>query len=39
MDALRAGATDFVEKPFKRQALVETLEQMVPATTAAACGQ
>ena len=31
-DALRAGASDFVVKPFDRQVLIETLEQLVPAS-------
>jgi two-component system chemotaxis response regulator CheY len=35
VDALRAGAADFVVKPFDRNLLVETLEQMVPSRTAA----
>lgn len=30
-EAFRAGATDFVLKPFDRKVLVETLERMVPA--------
>ena len=38
IDALRAGAADFVVKPFDRNLLVETLEQMVPAETAASSG-
>ena len=39
MDAFRAGATDFVVKPFERQSLLETLEQMVPVSATAGSGQ
>ena len=39
MDALRAGASDFIVKPFDRRVLIETLEQMVPASTAVGSGQ
>ena len=38
-DALRAGAADFVVKPFDREILIETLEQMVPVSTTIGCGQ
>ncbi len=34
-EALRAGASDFVVKPFDRQVLIETLEQLVPAAVEA----
>ena len=30
-EALKAGATDFLAKPFNRQKLLDTLEQLVPA--------
>ena len=39
VDALRAGAADFVVKPFHRRVLVETLEQMVPVSTTVGSGQ
>ncbi len=39
MDAFRAGATDFLVKPFDRRVLVETLEQMVPVSTTVGSGQ
>ncbi len=38
-DALRTGASDFVVKPFDRQVLIETLEQLIPATVEAGSGQ
>ena len=37
-DAIRAGASDFVVKPFDRKVLIDTLEQLVPASTAAGAG-
>ena len=39
MDAFQAGAADFVVKPFDRRDLIETLEQMVPVSTAMGSGQ
>lgn len=39
MDAFHAGAADFVVKPFDRQVLIETLEQMVPVSTTVGSGQ
>ncbi len=38
-EALRTGASDFVVKPFDRQVLIETLEQLVPAAIEAGSGQ
>jgi two-component system, chemotaxis family, chemotaxis protein CheY len=35
-DAFRAGATDFVVKPFDRQVLLQALDRMVPQAMAAA---
>ena len=39
VEALRAGASDFVVKPFDRQVLIETLEQIVPVATAVGSGE
>ena len=39
MDAFRAGAADFLVKPFDRRVLIETLEQMVPVSTSVGSGQ
>ena len=39
MEALQIGAADFVVKPFDRQVLIETLEQLVPAAAEAGKGR
>ena len=39
VEALRAGASDFVVKPFDRQVLIETLDQIVPVATTVGSGE